>query len=256
MNRPDRIPPVNARRLFLLSVSFLAGCGGVLKHEVHVAPSLDRAPIRQLIVLDPVFPVKIKRVNPDDFPQMKKDRQATAAARIRDILVERLSVTLTVDSRYVPDEDTRGWAKEIGEDLAKGRVPLIVPPNPLPTEAVLLVGVNWYGWENNQFQMQFLWFKRKGFGRAKYAHICQLQALLVNPRTGEVLLDVLDQRTDEVAAADDELLDRLTREVAQSIAVAFPVPAGAKPAPLETAPMPSASPAETPAAPSSTAPIR
>jgi hypothetical protein len=125
-------------------------------------------------------------------------------------------------------------------------VPLVVDPIDLPVESVLVVGVKRFGWENTQPQMSFLWFeKKKKFGPPKYEHNVALQAILVNPRTGAVLMDALDEQrrvVREGADGSEEVLDDLLAGVAREITGVFPEPPGGwtKPKPADPAPAPDA----------------
>ena len=236
----------------------VAGCGDNVKHEFTVNPELRKAPIRSLIVLDPVVSRKVKRVRPDDFFHMKPDRVAVTSQRVRDALIAGFSASLTVDTTFVPDEATRAWAAEIGDDLARGRVPLAVEPHPLAAEAVLLTGIQLFGWEHVEIQWQVLWFTRRSIGPPKVLHNAKIQVILVNPRTGEVLMDGLEGQEETTHEESEELLDRLARQVTDEIVGACPIPEGARPpaiAPGGAMPPPAASPSPLPpTSPSGTTP--
>lgn len=232
--KPNRIAP-------WLLLALLAGCAGQLKHEISVSRDLRDVPVRSVFVFDPAFPEKLKRRNPDDLIQMQPDRQPQTAGRVREAVVKALSASLTVESNITLDPAARDWALQIGRQLCKGRVPLVVDPIDLPVESVMLVGVKRFGWENTQLQMSFLWFeKKKKFGPPKYEHNVSLQAILVNPRTGAVLMDALDEQrkvVHEGATGSEDVLDEVLAGVAREITGAFPEPPGGwKPAAAAIAP--------------------
>lgn len=232
---------------FMVAALVLGGCADNVKHELNVSQELRRMPIRSVVILLPAFNKKVKRVRPDDFFHMKPDRQPAAGTQVRDALTAAFSASLSVDAGFVPDEATRDWAADIGEDLARGRVPLSVDPHPLAAEAVLLTGVQLFGWEHDEVQLQILWFKRKSFGPPRITHNVRLQAVLVNPRTGDVLLDALEGVSETVGQEDEALLDHLLRTVADRFAAALPPPPGG-PTPRTSpaaAPLPTAAPSGT-----------
>lgn len=245
---PNRIAP-------LLLIALLAGCGGQLKREISVSQDLRDVPVRSVFVFDPVFPDKIKRRNADDLGHMLPDRQAVTADRVRTAIVKALSASLTVESNVTLDAAARDWALQIGRDLCRGRVPLVVDPVDLPVESVLLTGIKRFGWENNQLQASFLWFEaKKKFGKPKYEHNVSLQTILVNPRTGAVLMDALDEQRQVVreGSGSDEVLDTVLAGVVAHVTGSFPEPPGGwKPAAAAPAPVSApdgAAPSATPLA--------
>ncbi len=245
--------PMKTLRLApVLLVALLAGCATQLKHEISVSRDLREVPVRTVFVFDPVFPEKAKRRNPEDLQHMLPDRATANSVRIRDAVTKALSTSLTVDSTVVLDPAAREWAQRIGRDLSRGRVPLVVDPIDLPVESVMLIGVKKFGWENTQLQMTFLWFeKRKKFGPPKYDHYVALQMILVNPRTGAVLMDALDEQRRTVregAVGSDEVLDEVLAGVARELTGSFPEPPGGWVKPAAAAPLAPAEVSATPAA--------
>lgn len=246
--KPNRIAP-------LLALALLAGCAGQLKHEISVSRDLREVPVRSVFVFDPVFPDKIKRRNLEDLAHMLPDRQTATAGRVRDAIVKSLSASLTVESNVVLDAAARDWALQIGRDLCRGRVPLLVEPVNLPVESVLLIGLKRFGWENNQIQASFLWFEtKKKFGKPKYEHNVSIQVILVNPRTGAVLMDALDEQRKLIreGTGSEDVLDEVLAGVVREVTGVFPEPPGgwkpAAAAPAAAATIPDAVPSATPVA--------
>src|SRR5687768_1175638 len=130
--KSNRVAPV-------LLVALLAGCATQLKHEISVSRDLREVPVRSVFVFDPVFPEKVKRRNPEDLTHMSPDRQTVSGVRVRDAVLNALSASLTIDSSVVLDSAAREWAKQIGGNLARGRIPLVVDPIDLPVESVMIV---------------------------------------------------------------------------------------------------------------------
>ncbi len=241
--KPNRIAP-------LLALVLLAGCAGQLTHEISVSKDLREVPVRTVFVFDPIFPDKVKRRNNDDLGHMLPDRQPVTGGRVRDAVVKALSASLTVESNVVLDPAARDWARQIGRELCKGRVPLVVDPIDLPVESVMIVGIKRFGWENNQPQVSFLWFEaKKKFGKPKFEHNVSLQAILVNPRTGAVLMDALDEQRKTIregTSGSEEVLDEVLAGTAREITGIFPEPPGGwKPA--AAAPIAPAAVSATPA---------
>ncbi len=234
----------------------LAGCGDAVRHEVTVSDTLRKIPVHSVIVLEPFIARKVKRTRKEDYFHMKPDRAAATVDRVRAGLTASFSASLSVDTAYIPDEATRAWAAEIGEDLSRSRIPISVEPHPLATEAVVLTGIQIFGWEHVEFQAQFLWFARKSIGAPKVTHAVKLQVILIDPRNGAVLMDALEGQEETASDGDEELLDRLIRRVTDAIVGACPVPEGARPAaatPVGVTPPPAPSPLP-PTSPSGTTP--
>jgi hypothetical protein len=228
----------------VLLLGLLAGCASSPKHAVNVSPELRAHPVRRVYIFDPAFPNKVKRRLPDDFAEMAPENQPASAAIILSELatalmagkagqalpkpltaLATLGASLTVDSTYFPPAGAREWAAGIAADLAKVRVPLGVEPQPVPVEAALIVGVPVYGTENSQFTVQILWLKPTRLGSPKWEHVCDLQAILVDPRTGGILLDIRHETRLTSGSNDPATLLNATRETARAIADAFPAPA-------------------------------
>lgn len=208
-------------RLLLVGAT-LAGCGLMPRHEVNISPKLIEHPVHSIVIFEPVFPDKIKRTSQDDLAEMLPERQAASAGDIRRILTEVLSTTVTVDAAFEPDRLAQQWATGILRDLGKGMVPLSVDPVNIAAEAVLLVGVPSYGTEDMQWHLNFLWFKDRKLGRPKWEYTCDLQALLVDPRSGAVLFDVRNEYRERATGdLNPAVLAALTRTCAGDIARAF-----------------------------------
>jgi hypothetical protein len=202
----------------------VAGCADTPVRDIRVSTGLRANPVRSVYVFEPGFAGKVKRAWPDDLPEMLPASRAESASRIMSALKEAIGASLTVDSSYSPDEKARGWARDIAEELAKGRVPLNVKPLDLPVESALIVGVVAYGRQNVQISLQLLWFKRKGLGKPKWNHTCDLVGLLVNPREGSVLLDARYETSFSTPEGDPQLVEKACRESSRAIAAAFPGP--------------------------------
>jgi hypothetical protein len=84
-----------------------------------------------------------------------------------------------------------------------------------------VVGVQGYGTENMQTQITPIFLKPIKIGSPKYQHWVQLEAILVNPRTGEVLFDVLHGEVETRDEVSQDLLDDLTRRAAWAVLDAF-----------------------------------
>jgi hypothetical protein len=201
----------------------LAGCTGALKHEITVSPRLRELPVRSILLAAPAFPKKFRRKNPEDFVEMLPERQRLTGDRIAEIFESVFSASVLVDARWDPAPGAREWAAEIGESLAVGRVPLSVPPHPVPAEAVLFSGVVHFGAADRSTQVSFLWGGHKRFGKPKWEHAVAIQTLLVDPRTGAVLMDAVHEERETAETYQSAILDELTRRVAWTILAAMPV---------------------------------
>jgi len=212
----------------LIALEFLAGCAGLPKHEVNVSGELRAHPVRSVFIFEPEFPQKIKRFSPDDLREMHPEHQPATARQLLSVLKAAIGSSLLVESSYTPDEHAQVWAKAITTDLAKGRVPLKVKPHDLPVESVLLLGVMRYGRELDQIQIKPLpflpWVKTYAIGKVKWEYVCDLQAILVNPREGTVLFDVRHEARTASPNKDPQLMEQMAREVAGVLASAFPTP--------------------------------
>lgn len=211
--------------LVLVVSGFLSGCAFLPVNRVIISPELKKAPVKGVLVLEPGFGKKHRKYNfPGDLKEIEPANQKETANLLQPMLVEALEgVGLEVELPCVLNEDVRAWAKKIVTDLANNRVPLKVEPIDLSVESILLFGVVEYG----QIMTQLHWkafFEKKYhvIGRMSWEHVCDIQAILVNPRTGTVLMDVRHRVAVEVYKEDPELLKQMAKEVMQVIANAFP----------------------------------
>ena len=133
-----------------LAATLLHGCGAALKHEVNRSPYLREHPVSSVYVHQPAFKEKVKRFTPTDLAEMLPENQPATASRATTILKTVLSASVTVDSRFVPDEKFNAWASKIQKEVCIERIPFDVPPIDVPVESVLLWGVLNYGAELDQ----------------------------------------------------------------------------------------------------------
>jgi len=208
-----------------LAVAVVAGCAGLPKHEVNVSRELRDRPVKSVYIFPASFPKKTKRFTPTDFKEMLPENQADSAAHILRVLSDVIGTSITVDSSYRPDEDAMEWAEAIGLDLARERVPLGVEPHPMPVESALIVGAVKFGHEVDQIRLKSVFTGNKTFkvGKRTWNHVSDLQAILVDPRTGRVLLDVRQEVNINDPSDDPQLPDRAAREAAWLILSGFPV---------------------------------
>ena len=219
---------VNPRRPVVVAIAVAvaaAGCAGLPKHEVNVSTELRNRPVKSVFIFPPVFPEKVKRFTKADLKEMLPDNQAASADRILLALSDVVATSITVDSSYRPDQEARDWAAAIGLDLCKERIPLGVEPHPMPVESVLIVGAVKYGREIDQVQVKSIFTGEKTYkvGDRKWNHVCDLQAVLVDPRTGHVLFDVRQESELNDPSDDPKFLDRAARQSAWTILSGFPV---------------------------------
>ncbi len=210
------------RSALLLAAALAVGCALMPHHEVNISPKLVEHPVHSIVMFDPAFPEKVKRASPQDLVEMLPEHVAESATTIRTILTEVLGATVMVDAAYQPDRLALQWAAGILADLAKTRVPLSVDPVQIPAEAVLLVGVPTYGIEDMQMHGNILWFKDFKIGPKKWQYTCDMEAILLDPRTGAVLFDVRNAYSEKAHGEPDRaVLLGLVRTCAVEIARAF-----------------------------------
>ncbi len=227
-SRDGALHPVRRIALAACFLAIGAGCADLPKHEVSVSNSLRERPVRSVFIFEPGFPSKTKHFSDDDLAEMKPEHRMETSAQILSVVKEVIGASLLVDSYYTPDESAQAWADAITADLAKGRVPLSVEPYDVPVESVLLLGVLSYGRTLDQVQVRPLpflpWTKTYRMGKEKWEHVCDLQAILVDPREGTVLLDVRHSARTSEPGKDPEITERMVRETAWALVNAFPIP--------------------------------
>lgn len=204
----------------------IAGCSLMPKHSVTTSQELREHPINQIYIFEPSVAEKIRRIHDEDYGEMQPQTRSDSASYIRRVLVATLSASLSVDSTWEPSHEAREWGRKISEGLSKENVPVSAPQVEAPFPAVLLVGVIAYGTELDQWQITplplFHSVKPWRIGKTRWDHMCDLETVLINPRTGKVLLEVRDRQHQEGPTQDQALLDAMTKKVAAVIAEAFP----------------------------------
>ena len=206
-----------------------SGCAGILKHEVRLSEALRAHPVESVLIFEPSIRKKIRRISPEDLQEMDPERRAASAQQILKIFKRVISSSLTVESAFTPDEPAHAWARRIAAELSVERVPLAVEPVELPVESVLLVGILRYGQIRDQVRVRALPFihgtKTYKLGKEKWQYICDLQVILVNPREGDVLLEVRHDARLSSPHNDPRLLEQVAAEAAWAILNTFPMPA-------------------------------
>lgn len=211
--------------LGLLMAVIFSGCSFLRVNRVKVYSELKKNPVEQVLVLKPGFGKKPKKHSfPGDLWEIESDYQDVTGLLLQKALETALNnAGLQVELYFVPSEKIRVWAKKIATNVGKDMMPFRVEPMDLSAESVLLFGVIKYG----RIMTQFRWksfFEKKWHvvGRLKWEHVCDIQAILVNPRTGKILMEVRHRVKIVAYKKDPELMKQVTTEVMQAIANAFP----------------------------------
>ncbi|MDP3999364.1 MAG: hypothetical protein Q8P76_02070 [bacterium] len=212
----------------------LSGCSLMPVHDVSVSKDLRESPVTTIFIATPQTNPKMKRQQPDwDFQEMLPGNLATVQETITNALADALKSKVTVLTPTNPMTDA--WLKKIGVELAKSRIPLNVDPLPSDQEAheaVLIVGVRFYGTWDGQTKLQtiFTGSKQFRFGKTHWYHECHLNMILVQPKTGHVLMAVEHREqiklvgpgTDPRIGKDPAVLDKVLRDTVQVLADALP----------------------------------
>lgn len=210
----------------------LDGCALMPMHDVSVSKDLRENPVTTIFLATPQLNQRLKRRRPNwDFQEMLPENHVAVQAVVSNALSEALK-SREVTVLTPPQPMTDKWLKKIGYELARGRTPLNVDPIPLDQEAVLIVGIKFYGTWDGQTQVQTLFTGSKEFrfGRTHWYHECHLNMLLVQPKTGRVLMSVEHREQIKVvgtgkdpnAGKDPAVLDKVLRDSVQAFMNALP----------------------------------
>lgn len=216
----------------------LDGCALMPVHDVSVSKDLKENPVTTIFVATPQLNPRLKRRRPNwDFQEMLPENHAAVQELVSDAVVNALKDKVTVLKPLRPMSDK--WLKKIGYELARGRTPLNVEPLPVDYEnmdAVLIVGVKFYGTWDGQTQIQTIvtGSKEFRFGKTHWHHECHLNMLLVRPKTGEVLMavehreqvKVVGPGTDPRTGKDPAVLNKVLRDAVKVFMDALPAPMG------------------------------
>ena len=213
--------------LSLVMASVFSGCALLPTDHVRIHPEFKKNQVNSIYVVKPGFPKKLKRKWPTDLQEMLKGNQAKTGAYVQYLFEALLASNrfLVVEAAYL-SEETRKAAQDVANDLAVDRVPHSVKLPEVKEDAVLLVGIVEYGRYMTQWRVRMLpflpWTKNHLLGKKKWQHICDLQVLLVNPRTGRILMDIRQEAKVLVYREDPKLLKQVVMEAVKKIVDAFP----------------------------------
>ncbi len=211
--------------LVLVLAGILSGCAAMSVNKVIICPELKKNPVKQVLVFGPGFDKKNPKYDfPGDLKEMDPENQQEAAGLLKPMLEDVLrGVGLEVVTSYVPNKTVEAWIKENAAAVAMGRLELEYEPINVPAESVLLFGVAEYGRIMTQLRWKAFFEKNHHVaGEKQWDRICDIRAVLVNPATGKIMMEVRHRVTAESNREDPELLRQVTIKVMRVIASAFP----------------------------------